>query len=41
MRGSAEYKRLLIQSLVKRAVQAAARRSRGETVKVSHEYAGR
>jgi carbon-monoxide dehydrogenase medium subunit len=41
MRGSAEYKKVLVKSLIKRAIQAAARRSRGEQVKVSHEYVGR
>ena len=41
MRGSAEYKKILIRSLVKRAILAAVRRSRGEQVKVEHEYAGR
>ena len=41
MRGSAEYKKILIRSLVKRAIGIALRRSRGEQVKVSHEYVGR
>ncbi|HEV2615660.1 MAG TPA: xanthine dehydrogenase family protein subunit M [Candidatus Acidoferrales bacterium] len=41
MRGSAEYKRVLIGSLVKRAIEIAARRARGEHVEASHEYAGR
>lgn len=41
MRGSADYKRVLVKSLVKRAIEAALRRSRGEQVKVSHEYVGR
>jgi CO/xanthine dehydrogenase FAD-binding subunit len=40
MRGSADYKRVLIRSLAKRAIQAALQRSRGEQVKVSHEYVG-
>jgi aerobic carbon-monoxide dehydrogenase medium subunit len=39
MRGSAEYKRSLIGALVKRAIQVAARRARGEQVEVSHLYA--
>jgi carbon-monoxide dehydrogenase medium subunit len=41
MRGSAEYKRTLIGALVRRAIQVAIRRSRGERVEVSHEYIGR
>jgi carbon-monoxide dehydrogenase medium subunit len=41
MRGSAEYKKVLVKSLVKRAIDAALRRSRGEQVKVTHEYVGR
>lgn len=41
MRGSAEYKKVLVKSLVKRAIEAALRRSRGEQVKVTHEYVGR
>lgn len=41
MRGSAEYKRVLIGSLVKRAIEIALRRARGEHVEASHEYAGR
>jgi carbon-monoxide dehydrogenase medium subunit len=41
MRGSAEYKRVLVKILVKRAIEAALRRSRGEQVKVTHEYVGR
>jgi carbon-monoxide dehydrogenase medium subunit len=40
MRGSAEYKRVLVGALVKKAVAAAARRASGEQVKVSHEYLG-
>jgi carbon-monoxide dehydrogenase medium subunit len=40
MRGSAEYKRVLVGALVKRAIAAALRRSRGERVEVSHEYVG-
>ena len=39
MRGSAEYKRALVVALVKRAIQIAARRARGEQVEVSHIYA--
>lgn len=41
MRGSAEYKRVLIGSLVKRTIEIALRRARGEHVEASHEYAGR
>jgi carbon-monoxide dehydrogenase medium subunit len=39
MRGSAEYKRALAASLVKRAIEIALRRARGERVEVSHIYA--
>lgn len=39
MRGSADYKRTLAGALVKRAIEAAARRARGEQVEVSHIYA--
>ena len=39
MRGSAEYKREVVGALVKRAVEAAVRRARGEQVEVSHLYA--
>jgi carbon-monoxide dehydrogenase medium subunit len=39
MRGSAEYKRTLAASLVKRAIEIALRRARGERVEVSHIYA--
>ncbi len=39
MRGSADYKRTLVGALVKRAVEIAARRARGEQVEVSHIYA--
>jgi carbon-monoxide dehydrogenase medium subunit len=39
MRGSAEYKRKLAAALVKRAIDVAARRARGEQVEVSHIYA--
>ncbi|MFI5125518.1 MAG: FAD binding domain-containing protein [Candidatus Acidiferrales bacterium] len=41
MRGSAEYKRVLIRSLVKRAIEIALRRAHGEPVEASHEYVGR
>ncbi len=41
MRGSAEYKRILVRALVKRAIEIAARRARGERVEASHEYVGR
>lgn len=39
MRGSAEYKRELVAALVKRAIQIAARRARGEQVEGAHLYA--
>jgi len=39
MRGSANYKRALIGALVKRAIEIAVRRARGEPVEVSHIYA--
>src|SRR5882724_5662752 len=39
MRGSADYKRTLVGSLVKRAIDIALRRARGEQVEVSHIYA--
>jgi carbon-monoxide dehydrogenase medium subunit len=41
MRGSAEYKRVLVAALVKRAIGIAARRARGERAEAGHEYAGR
>jgi aerobic carbon-monoxide dehydrogenase medium subunit len=41
MRGSAEYKRALVATLVKRAIGIAARRARGEHVEAGHEYVGR
>jgi aerobic carbon-monoxide dehydrogenase medium subunit len=41
MRGSAEYKRVLLGALVKRAIGIAARRARGERVEAGHEYVGR
>lgn len=39
MRGSAEYKRMLVGSLVKRAIEFAVRRAHGQQVEVSHIYA--
>jgi len=39
MRGSADYKRELVGALVKRAVEAAVCRARGQQVEVSHLYA--
>ncbi|MBI3667713.1 MAG: xanthine dehydrogenase family protein subunit M [Acidobacteria bacterium] len=39
MRGSVAYKRVLIGALVRRAIDAAARRCRREQVEVSHQYA--
>ena len=39
MRGSAEYKRQLVVALVKRAIQIAVRRARGEHVEGVHLYA--
>jgi aerobic carbon-monoxide dehydrogenase medium subunit len=39
MRGSAEYKRALVSGLVKRAIDIAARRARGERVEGGHIYA--
>jgi carbon-monoxide dehydrogenase medium subunit len=39
MRGSAEYKRELVVALVKRAIQIATRRARGEQVEGTHLYA--
>lgn len=39
MRGSADYKRTLVGSLLKRAIEAAVRRARGEQVQVEHIYA--
>jgi carbon-monoxide dehydrogenase medium subunit len=39
LRGSRDYKLSLIRALVARAVDAAHRRARGETVEVSHLYA--
>ncbi len=39
MRGSADYKRALVGALVKRAIEIAFQRARGERVEVSHIYA--
>jgi aerobic carbon-monoxide dehydrogenase medium subunit len=39
LRGSKDFKRALIRALVARAVDAAHRRARGESVEVSHLYA--
>jgi carbon-monoxide dehydrogenase medium subunit len=39
MRGSADYKRRLAGALVKRAIEIAVRRARGEQVEVTHLYA--
>ncbi len=39
MRGSADYKRELVAALVKRAIQIALRRARGEQVEGVHLYA--
>jgi carbon-monoxide dehydrogenase medium subunit len=39
MRGSADYKRALVAALLKRAIQIAVRRTRGEQVEVSPIYA--
>lgn len=39
MRGSAAYKRAVVGELVKRALEVAVRRARGEPVEVSHFYA--
>jgi CO/xanthine dehydrogenase FAD-binding subunit len=39
MRGSGDYKRRLAGALVKRAIDIAVRRARGEQVEVSHLYA--
>jgi len=41
MRGSVEYKCVLVGALLKRAIEIAIRRSRGERVEVGHEYTGR
>jgi aerobic carbon-monoxide dehydrogenase medium subunit len=39
MRGSADYKRVLVGALVKRVIEVAVRRARGEQVEVGHIYA--
>jgi carbon-monoxide dehydrogenase medium subunit len=39
VRGSAEYKRQLVVALVKRAIQIAMRRARGEQIEGAHLYA--
>lgn len=39
MRGSADYKRTLIGALLRRAIEVALRRARGEQVEISHLYA--
>jgi len=39
MRGSADYKRTLVGALLKRAIDIAIRRARGETVEAGHIYA--
>ena len=39
MRGSVEYKRALVRSLARRAIEVALRRSRGEPVEGGHIYA--
>jgi aerobic carbon-monoxide dehydrogenase medium subunit len=39
MRGSAEYKKSLVGALVKRAIEVAVQRARGQRVEVSHIYA--
>jgi len=41
MRGSIEYKRVMVGALLKRAIEVAIRRSCGERVEVGHEYTGR
>jgi aerobic carbon-monoxide dehydrogenase medium subunit len=41
MRGSADYKRMLVGTLVKRAIGIAMRRAGGESVEAEHEYVGR
>jgi len=41
MRGSAEYKKVLVKHVVKKGLEVSLRRSRGEQVEVSHEYVGR
>lgn len=39
MRGTAEYKRTLVGALLRRAIEVAERRARGEQVELSHLYA--
>lgn len=39
MRGSADYKRTLVGALLKRAIDIAMRRARGEQVEASHNEA--
>src|SRR5262249_45197345 len=39
MRGSADYKRVLVGALVKRAIGVAMRRARGEQIEIEHIYA--
>jgi len=39
MRGSADYKRVVVGALVKRAMEIAVRRARGQQVEVGHVYA--
>lgn len=41
LRGSVDYKRLLVRALTRRALLAALARARGERVELSHEYVGR
>jgi carbon-monoxide dehydrogenase medium subunit len=41
MRGSGDYKRVMVAAIVKRAIGIAARRAGGEEVEARHEYAGR
>jgi len=41
LRGSVDYKRLLVRVLTRRALLAALARARGERVEVAHEYVGR
>ena len=38
IRGSSDYKKVLVRALVKRAAQRAVRRVGGETIEGSHEY---
>ena len=41
MRGSAEYKKVLVKHVVKKGLEVSLLRSGGEQVEVSHEYVGR